>query len=515
MQQLALISGASDSHPLDALFINAPLRDYDLRPRTNDYTLPVLGMAYIATYAQQAGFNVGVLDAEAHGLGIEETAKIVNSAKPRWAGMNLLAPTYEMSAKIAAKLDPDVALMVGGHHAKAMPDRILADPRMRNLRALVLGEGEVRVAALLEDEHRRRTLPSVLWRDPISGTRAGGIADPKTSAQMLAPSIDGLPYVNRAFLPQDPYQPAPTATDRRLAADGRTSWLRDAVHGGSGYFEANIVGSRGCPYDCGFCGAAWSANPDIKIRVRSPQNIIGELDALHAEYGVTAFRFVDDLFLGVRHVIKEHMQVFADQRIGDRYVWDATGRINILDRLTDDDLDVLVNNGLREVALGIESGSDRMLKAMDKRITAEMTERVTRRLVAHGIGVKGYFILGYPGETREDLDATVRHIDNLWDIADRNPGEIRVSVFEFRPYPGTPIWRTLVDDGYNPDELLAYGDVDLTQNGADESMRQRDEFNFSVGIQFGDVPLDNVRATLATLTRQQHERNHVEPEIAA
>ncbi|MFF8882904.1 hypothetical protein [Streptomyces flaveolus] len=144
-----------------------------------------------------------------------------------------------------------------------------------------------------------------------------------------------------------------------------------------------------------------------------------------------------------------------------------------------------------------------------------MTERVTRRLVAHGIGVKGYFILGYPGETREDLDATVRHISNLWDIADHNPGEIRVSVFEFRPYPGTPIWRALIGDGYNPDELLAYGDVDLTQNGADESMRQRDEFNFSVGIQFGDVPLDDVRATLATLTREQHERNHAEPEIAA
>lgn len=153
MQQLVpLIAGADPSHSLDALFINAPLRDYTLRPRTNDYTLPVLGMAYIATYAQQRGFNVGVLDAEAHGLGLEETARIVNDAAPRWAAMNLLAPTYEMSAQIAAQLDPDIALMVGGHHAKAMPDRILNDPRMRHLRALVLGEGELRVASLLEDD---------------------------------------------------------------------------------------------------------------------------------------------------------------------------------------------------------------------------------------------------------------------------------------------------------------------------------------------------------------------------
>ncbi|MFD7054250.1 radical SAM protein, partial [Streptomyces mirabilis] len=83
MRHLTLISGADDTHALDALFINAPLRDYGLRPRTNDYTLPVLGMAYIATYAQRCGFNVGVLDAEAHGLGIEATAKIVNTAAPR------------------------------------------------------------------------------------------------------------------------------------------------------------------------------------------------------------------------------------------------------------------------------------------------------------------------------------------------------------------------------------------------------------------------------------------------
>lgn len=505
MRQLPLIRGADDTRTLDALFVNAPLRDYTLRPRTNDYTLPVLGMAYIATYAQHSGFNVGVLDAEAHGLGIDETAKIVNAAAPRWAAMNLLAPTYEMSARIAAQLDPAIALMVGGHHAKAMPDRVLSDPRMANLRALVLGEGELRVAALLEDERRRSELPGVLWRDPLLGTRAAGIAEPETSAQMLGPDVNALPYVNRAFLPQDPYRAAPTATDRRLAACRPTDLITAAAR--TGHMEANIVGSRGCPYNCTFCGAAASANPDVTIRVREPENIIGELDQLHDEYGVTAFRFVDDLFLGVGRVISEQMQAFTRHRIGDRYVWDATGRINVLNHLSDRALERLVANGLREVALGIESGSDRILKAMDKRIDAEMTERVACRLVAHGIDVKGYFILGFPGETQEDLDATVRHIRNLWDIADQHAGDVRASVFEFRPYPGTPVWKTLTEAGYSPDGLLAYGDVDLTSDGADESMRQRDEFNFSVGIQFGDVPLQRIRATLATLTREQHKRN--------
>ncbi|MET9595652.1 radical SAM protein [Streptomyces sp. NPDC006516] len=493
--------------------MNAPLRDYARRPRTNDYTLPVLGMAYIATYAQQAGFNVGVLDAEAHGLGIAETADLVNAARPRWAAMNLLAPTYEMSARIAGRLDPDIALMAGGHHAKAMPDRILADPRMANLRALVLGEGELRVAALLEDEQRRRELPGVLWRDRLLGTRAAGIPAGRPDPRLLGPDIDSLPYVNRAFLPQDPYRAAPTATDRRLALSRGTDLLGTAAR--TGHVEANIVGSRGCPYNCTFCGAAVSANPDLSIRVRSPENIIGELDQLHDEHGVTAFRFVDDLFLGAGRVIDEQMTAFTRNRIGERYVWDATGRINVLDRLGDRELDRLVQNGLREVALGIESGSDRVLRTMDKRIDAEMTERVAQRLVEHGIGVKGYFILGFPGESHDDLDATVRHIHRLWAVADSNPGDVRASVFEFRPYPGTPIWTTLTDAGHRPDDLLAYGDVDLTADGADESMRQRDEFNFSVGIQFGDVPLAEVRSTLAALTREQHQRNQTAQGAAA
>jgi anaerobic magnesium-protoporphyrin IX monomethyl ester cyclase len=74
-------------------------------------------MGYLATYATTQGFNVGVLDAEAHGLGIDRTIQTINEAAARWAGFNLLAPTYEISARIAAALDPDVKIMLGGQQA--------------------------------------------------------------------------------------------------------------------------------------------------------------------------------------------------------------------------------------------------------------------------------------------------------------------------------------------------------------------------------------------------------------
>ncbi|MEU2431558.1 hypothetical protein ABZ611_18935 [Streptomyces sp. NPDC007861] len=123
--------------------------------------------------------------------------------------------------------------------------------------------------------------------------------------------------------------------------------------------------------------------------------------------------------------------------------------------------------------------------------------------------MNGSFILGFPGESPDDIKATVRHIQNLWRIADNNPGDVRASVFGFRPYPGTPVCQTLTDAGRDPDTLLAYGDVDLTEDDADPTSRcvnATSSTSPSV-FQFGDVPLSKVRSTLATLTREQHERN--------
>jgi radical SAM superfamily enzyme YgiQ (UPF0313 family) len=466
---------------LDALFVNAPLRDYSLRPRSNDFTLPVLGMGYIATYAAAQGLNVGVIDAESKGLGIGQAIQLINEVSPRWVGFNLLAPTYEISARIAIGLDAGIRLMAGGHQAKAMPAEILHDSRFARLEALVLGEGETRVAELLNDHHSRARLPGVMWLDPNRKAPATGS---NSASHHLAPDIDRLPCVDRRFLADDPY----TAPDGRI--------------------EANMVGARGCPYNCSFCGAAVSANPDITIRTRDPQNIIEEMHALHAGHGVTAFRFVDDLFLGYERFIRACMTAFTTHQIGSQYVWDATGRINVLHRADDELLDLLAANGLREVALGVESGSQRLLAYMGKRITPGMTRSVVRRLVTRGISVKGYFILGFPTETRQELNDTVRHVHELWDTAAGQPGRFRASVFEFRPYPGTPEWHRLTTTGrYDAQQLLSYTAVDLTDSGLDEAMRSRDEFNFSVNIQFGEATIGEVRSRLVELSREQHRRN--------
>jgi radical SAM superfamily enzyme YgiQ (UPF0313 family) len=181
----------------------------------------------------------------------------------------------------------------------------------------------------------------------------------------------------------------------------------------------------------------------------------------------------------------------------------GAGRINVLHRLGDKTLNNLADNGLREVALGIESGSQRILSLIDKRIEPDMTKAVVRRLTERGINVKGYFILGFPTETSAEIDATVRLVQDLWELADSLPGQFRASVFEYRPYPGTPDWQRLMATGhYTADQLLNYTAVDLTNAGMDESMRERDEFNFSVNLQLSDVSIDYVRARLVALARE-------------
>lgn len=473
-----MIRGLDQTSVADAIFVNAPLRDYGEAPRLNDYTLPVLGLGYIATYAASMGFNVGVLDIESAGISIAEAARLIRAAHPRWVGANLLAPTYENSVALLRRLRPETMVMLGGHHAKAMPERILSDLRIPRIDAMVLGEGEIRVAALLSDREAREELQGVWWRCTIGATQA---RPSSPNPDHLAPPIDSLPVLDRKFMAQDPF----------VAADGRT--------------EANMVGSRGCPYNCSFCGAAVSANPDVTIRTRQPSSIADEMEQLADRHGVTAFRFVDDLFLARPSFMRDCAREFTRRGFGERFVWDATGRINVLDKQPDELIEMLRESGLREVALGIESGSDTILELMDKRITGAMARRVTERLISAGVDVKGYFIVGYPSESQADLDDTVSLIKDLWSLSDLTPGEFRASVFEFRPYPGTPVWHKLIELGYEEADLLCY-QVPVNHYLDAAVVGERDEFNFSVGLQFGEVPLDSLRGTLAHIGNEQHRR---------
>nr|WP_222869797.1 radical SAM protein [Actinomadura decatromicini] len=394
----------------------------------------------------------------------------------------MLAPTYQASAHIADRLDHDIKVMAGGHQAKAMPAQILTDPRMRRCEALVLGEAETRVAVLLDDHRARAELPGVMWMDPVLHRPVTG-GRPGTSHH-LAPDIDALPFVDRTFLPQDP-------------------------HPSAGRIEANMVGARGCPYDCSFCGAAVSANPDITIRTRTADGIIAEMAQLREQHGVTAFRFVDDLFLGAQRIIKQMMRAFTTAGIGSWAVWDATGRINVLNRLPrrrprpTRRQRPARGRPRHRIGLRADAGPHRQthhprhgpLGGAPFDRTRHRRQGLLHPRAAHR-------------DTRADLAQTIDLVQDLWDLTDPLSGRFRTSAFEFRPYPGTPEWDRLIATGrYTAEQLMDYAAVDLTDAGDDEAMRSRDEFNFSVNLQFGEPTVTEIRAALVELTHQQHARN--------
>lgn len=410
---------------------------------------------------------------------IRDIQQWINDREPRWVGLNLLAPTYRNSVAILQGVDPSIQVMLGGHQAKAQPERILEDNRIPRVDALILGEAETRVCEILADARAVEWLPNTKAR---GAPRRLAPLGKQGRDYWLAPPIDELPRLDRSFLPNDPF----------LADDGR--------------WEANLVGSRGCPFDCSFCGAAVSANRDVTVRVRDPYKICEEMDHLATTLGCSAFRFVDDLFLVSQKKLEEFLQAIQEFPALQNVRWDATGRINVIEKLPQQLIQNLKRSGLREVALGIESGSDRLLSYIDKKLTQAQILSAAEKLLKEGVNIKGYFIFGLPTESSLEIQLTRELIDALWRLADRCVGDFRCSAFEFRPYPGTPEWSRLIQSGkFTEEQLLAYDHADIPAG------TERTQFNFTTGLKFSEAEPDEIRRHVGEVMSKQWERKTQTP----
>lgn len=411
----------------DLILVNSPINDYNRIPRPETEILPAFGLAYIATVCEDAGFNVGVIDAETQALTPEKTARLINEANPRWIGVNMLTPTYELTRRIVNNTSPSISVMAGAAHAKALPEMVLRDPLIgRRIVALALEDGEFIAKGLLEG---------------IDPSEMGGVAYTNSSDEIvikkydtsnlwIPKNLDTLPFADRKFLPSDPFE-----------SQGRV--------------ETNMVGSRGCPFNCNFCAGAREMLL-FGIRNRSQNNIITEQQMLR-EQGISAVRFIDDLFLANKRRMREYFTETIETGLAQDFVWDATGRVNTLAKLDTDMLELMSRSGCREVSIGVESGSQRVLDLMDKGVTPEMVKESVKKLTSVGIRVKGYFILGTPTESLKEMESTVSFMHQLRRLAretvsknpitptgQQNEGQFRGSMFEFRPYPGTPIYEYIV-----------------------------------------------------------------------
>lgn len=393
-----------------------------LRPKYQ--SLPMIGIAYIASYLRERGVEVDILDATVQDISYEGVAEYVSYFRPHFVGSTCIAPTYQSALrhlKTIKERHPDVITMIGGSHATALHRETIE--RNDFVDFCVRGEGEVTAHELVE----------TLWRgqDP---SRVEGITFKKDGKVISTPprpyikDLDALPYPALDLLPLHEYY---------FELRGFCT-KRDLV--------LPFMVGRGCYGNCGFCAAVmmWG-----RPRLRSVDSVINELCWMRAKYGMTKLFSYDDLISANKKWLKEFCQKYIEAGLAD-IGWSCDARADSLD---DDVLAWMKRANCRFILFGLEFGTQRLLDFSNKRLNLSKVEETIRRTRKHGIGALGSFIIGYPTETKEEILQTARfarklHLDCIY-------------MALAMPYPGTEMYRYCKEHDLFLGELTdeAYGAV--------------------------------------------------------
>ncbi len=201
-----------------------------------------------------------------------------------------------------------------------------------------------------------------------------------------------------------------------------------------GYYSVNMVTTRGCPYKCNWCAKPiWGQ----RYNVRSPQNVAQEVKWLREHFKPDHIWFADDI-MGLK---PGWIQAFADEveQLDIRTPFKCLSRADLL--VVDDTVEAMRRAGARNIWIGAESGSQKILDAMDKGTTVEQIYDARRKLGNEGIEAGFFLQFGYPGETHQDIEMTLQMVRDLL------PDDIGISVSY--PLPGTPFYERVRQDLVN------------------------------------------------------------------
>jgi len=286
---------------------------------------------------------------------------------------------------------------------------------------VLIGEAEQTllelVNAVAAGQQDFSTIPGIAWRQkgvPV-----------KTAARPVMRDLDTLPLPAWDLINIDPY---------------RQMWLKH-----KGYFSMNMGTTRGCPFKCNWCAKPIYGN---RYNSRSPENVMMELKMLYARYRFDHIWFCDDIF-GLKPGWVDHFADLAEKE-NFHFRFKIQSRADLL--VQENYVRALARAGCENVWMGAESGSQKILDAMDKGTTIEQIYTATRLLREHGVRPSFFIQFGYPGETMEDIEKTIRMINELL------PDELGISVSY--PLPGTVFYdkvKTQLNEKANwtdSDELL-------------------------------------------------------------
>jgi radical SAM superfamily enzyme YgiQ (UPF0313 family) len=365
---------------------------------------PPLGLLYISAFLNQEQIINSVFDST-----FSDKASLfaeIEAEKPDVLAIytNLMTKLNVLHiAKRVKALYPNIKVVMGGPDVSYNTANYLK----HGADFVVIGEGE---NTMLELAHFLEQTPEKLPHE------IGGLAffneagdEVKTAARVKVRDIDELPIPNRDAIPIEKYLKA---------------WK-----GRHGQSALNVSTQRGCPYTCKWCSTAVYGQ---SYRRRSPEKVVEELREIKEKYNPDTIWFVDDVFTVSHKWLKAFSAELERQQV--RIPFECISRA---DRMNEEVIALLKQAGCFRVWIGAESGSQKIIDAMDRRVSVDQVRTMIQETRKAGIEAGTFIMLGYPGETEEDIEETIHHLKVS------NPDHFTITVAY--PIKGTSLYDEIAE----------------------------------------------------------------------
>lgn len=366
---------------------------------------PPLGLLSIAAWVEREGFDVEVFDTTF--ASFDALMARMRQLRPRFVGMyvTLMTRARVLDTIRSIRADPALSnstIILGGPEVTFHASRLIE----HGADIIVVGEGEITITEIMRSVERGNDLSTVMGI--VFRSERGEIV--YTPPRTMIRDIDSLPFPKRNAIDLSLYLHA---------------WRE---RHGSG--SVSISTMRGCPFTCRWCSRAVYGE---SYRRRSPALVVDEMAMIRDQWHPELLWFVDDVFT----ISARWTEGFAAE-VRQRDVRIPYECITRADRLDERAADLLAESGAARVWIGAESGSQRILDAMDRRVTVEQVQKSIALCRERGIGTGTFIMLGYPGEEVADIIATIEHLRTC------SPDLFTVTVAY--PIVGTPFYEQVREE---------------------------------------------------------------------
>jgi anaerobic magnesium-protoporphyrin IX monomethyl ester cyclase len=361
--------------------------------------LPPLGILYVAAALKKNGYDVSVSEGSMEDY--ETIMKKLGEIKPEIVGISVMTFLWNRTKTMITdikKLLPNSFVVIGGPHPTVFKETCFAE--CSGLDAAVVGEGEETMLELMKNFDARRF-------DNINGLiyRKNDVVK-KNAQRIPIPDLDQVPFPARELIDIKKY--VPSMEEYKVLP------------------MTNIMGSRGCPFNCIYCSKICG---NI-VRLRSPENIIAEIEELVDKYGMKGIAFYDDTFTVNKNFVTKFTKLLKEKKIN--IIWSVNARVNTVDEKM---LHEMADAGCWKIFFGIESMLQKNLDVLKKGTTVEQIFNAVKWAKSAGIVVETSFIFGIPGESYKDALETINLIVKL------NPDYAKF--FILTPLPGTELYNNV------------------------------------------------------------------------